>query len=459
MTTFYKLFSGVDLSTSYSLDGDNGDPFGVCTDGTYFYIVDNTDAKIYKYDNSFSLQGSYSLDVTNTDPVAICYLNSYFYVTDATTVKIFKYNTSFVLDSSPALDADNDSGYGICTDGTYFYITDFGDNSVYKYDSSFTLIDEFPMLSLNTSPTGIEYYNSKFYIVDFTDGIIYIYDFDFNYKNKVDIITQCYGLCYLTVSSTVYFYLLCSNDDKIYKYAFSQDISSDVINCEINNEVCQIPTGRINVRNQTFEDDDVIQIIDLYTSHYVSDNVQYQGEHNFAGITTTANYYKGSGGLNYETVGTSGTDIDWADSIGGTDSSMVKIIVASEDEHNNVLKHTSGGDNGTYSDIYHTITETDNTIEIWGKYIDNGVGRHTFNIKRQDYQVCINTFFNASDNLFIYQYGDGMGGSLNGSVAAAADTWHHIKIIFRCSDDTYDIYLNGVELDTALPFYNDRVAT
>ena len=170
-------------------------------------------------------------------------------------------------------------------------------------------------------------------------------------------------------------------------------------------------------------------------------------------------YYGKPDNFNDEVIGTTGTDIAWVDEVPGTDSNIIAEIIAEEDNHKNVLKMTSDGDNGAYGGYRHTMTQIADTIEFRVKYIDNGVGWLNFRIHRASDAGRIISFHYRSDTNNVYwEYGDGGGGSTTGNEAAAADTWYHIKITYSCVSDTWSLWIDGVLKVDGENFFNDRTA-
>ena len=167
-------------------------------------------------------------------------------------------------------------------------------------------------------------------------------------------------------------------------------------------------------------------------------------------------YYNATYDFNNETLGTSGTNIGWIDTEVGTDSNYSVVVVALEDGHLNVIQFNASGDNGAYADWdTEELTSIESgTIELWFKYIDNGVGY----IRLRVYGA-VSTFtymyIRSDANDLIIYYGDGGGGSTSSAVGIDADTWHHIRIAFDCATDTFSMWLNGIlEIDDE-NFWND----
>ncbi|KKK81558.1 hypothetical protein LCGC14_2812240, partial [marine sediment metagenome] len=66
--------------------GNNDNPIGICWDGTNFFVVDNTDAVVYKYNAALDTEvATYDIGALgdNDSPIAITWDGTSFYVTDA----------------------------------------------------------------------------------------------------------------------------------------------------------------------------------------------------------------------------------------------------------------------------------------------------------------------------------------------------------------------------------------
>ncbi|MFX0132035.1 MAG: hypothetical protein ACFFDN_00185 [Candidatus Hodarchaeota archaeon] len=189
-TRNYSYFSYHSLYNIGGLGG-NDDPFGLCWDGTYFYVLDLYDANVYKYPSDFSsLLSTYNIGGlgANDDPAGITWNGTYFYVTDYIDGKVYKYPSDFSsLLSTYNIGGlgPNDDPAGITWDGTYFYILDYYDGKVYKYPSDFSsLTTSYNIDSSYGSglsfPFGLTYDGNYFYAVDDPHNRILKYPSDFS---------------------------------------------------------------------------------------------------------------------------------------------------------------------------------------------------------------------------------------------------------------------------------------
>jgi hypothetical protein len=230
---------------------------------------------------------------------------------------------------------------------------------------------------------------------------------------------------------------------QVYEYV---DVSSYMTRVEFAHEITNYSEGTLGVKRDeiTIEKGMFMQILGTFTTDEL--DRLFKGTYNFGD----------------EAVGTEGTDIGWIDSKGGTDSGTSATIIASEDGHRKVIKFVCNGDNAT--DYYWRHNHADQTadgttIELHMKYVDKGVGYNSMQFHGISTNILLSFYFFSNDNKFYWTYGNGAGGTTSSSVAATSDTWYHIRIVFDFTNDTYDIYLDGVLKGADKPFRADVLDT
>ena len=211
--------------SDFDLASVNGNPGGITTDDTYFYVVDGTDDHMYVYTLAGVRQSSreFNLHNTNTGPEGITTDGTYLYVQDVTNQRVVVYTLAGARQSDRGftLPSANANGQGITTDGTYLYVPDNVDNKVYVYTlaGARQSTREFALHNDNTSPIGITTDGTYLYVPDLTDNKVYVYTIagvrqsgrEFNLDSNN---TFAYGL---TTDGT-YFYVVDWSADKVFVY-------------------------------------------------------------------------------------------------------------------------------------------------------------------------------------------------------------------------------------------------
>lgn len=223
------------------------------------------------------------------------------------------------------------------------------------------------------------------------------------------------------------------------------DGTKEVDTGEFRNAVASIDTFYAWARNG---DGANYEWIDAYaeswdTGYNIGDNVYHR------------HYKDQDSDFESEDWGTTSTTIGFIDAEAGDDSTYSVEIVPEFNEHKKVAKFLCAGDNGKYAQwTFNFANQTSGTIEGWVKYIDNGVGFHAIRFYDDTPEMVIFIKFGADDNLCTIFHA-----ATFTSVAAAADTMHHIRIKWDCATDHQWVWLNGVLIVSDVAFYLSRVAT
>src|SRR5262249_4045569 len=85
-------------ASSFNLNGSNSNGKGIVTDGTSFWVVnDSTTDKVFKYNLSGSLLGSWTIDAANSSPTGLT-INpnsvSDIWIVDSGTKKVYQYTAA-----------------------------------------------------------------------------------------------------------------------------------------------------------------------------------------------------------------------------------------------------------------------------------------------------------------------------------------------------------------------------
>ena len=213
--------------SDFDLASANDAPHGLTTDGTYFYVVDATDDRVYVYTIAGARQQSreFNLASANSTAQGITTDGTYSYVVDLTgnnANRVYVYTVAGARQSTRefGLHDDNRVPRGITTDDTYLYVAD-SDAHIYVYTlaGARQTTREFDLHNDNSSPRGITTDGTYLYVVDNADDKVYAYtlagarqsDRDFNLTGDNDVPDS------ITTDGT-YFYVADNTDDKIFAY-------------------------------------------------------------------------------------------------------------------------------------------------------------------------------------------------------------------------------------------------
>jgi hypothetical protein len=168
----------------------------VCSAGpAKFFVADDQDDQVYKYDASWVIFDRFDLDDDNTNPsgVAVVGSSTDVYVLDIGDDKVYKYDTSGnLLDTSRKLkQADNTTlgdPTGLAIDGDELWLVDKNKKKIYRYDLSDAFGAGGDLVALqeiafdettghdNQSATGLAIDSTYLYVLDDADKTFYRYD-------------------------------------------------------------------------------------------------------------------------------------------------------------------------------------------------------------------------------------------------------------------------------------------
>ncbi len=176
----------------------NGDPRGICSDGTTMFVADHNDNKVYAYKMSDTTRDSakdVSLVTANGNPQGLSCDGSHLWVAednDDLTSKIFVYQRSdgnhastldigaSILSPSSTVGAiNNNDQRGMWSNGTTLFVVDGGDAQVYGYQLSDRTRDDDKNIDLdaaNTNPWGLWFDGRVLWVADTADDRVYVYD-------------------------------------------------------------------------------------------------------------------------------------------------------------------------------------------------------------------------------------------------------------------------------------------
>ena len=187
----YHATGEFDESSSFALDADNGDAFGVAYANGKFYVIDHVDYKVYAYTASGSRDetSDFDLDPNVAGPYGIVYANDHFYVLDVARDRIWVHEASGQRDAVSDFDmlpqdvdesTVNPTGAITYNSGRLHIVSH--QNKVYAYHTSGQRdpASDFD-LTANTAITpwwGIAHTNDRFYLIHGLLNRVYVYDGD-----------------------------------------------------------------------------------------------------------------------------------------------------------------------------------------------------------------------------------------------------------------------------------------
>lgn len=207
-----------EYTTTIDISAKSGDADGITCDGTYIYIVDPADTKIYKYTIAGVYVSTLDTHVNNDHSRGITTNGTHLWTCDESDDIVYRYKVDGTYKDQFAIAGQSGDCNGITNDGTYIYIVDDGDNKVYRYTLAGAYQDSFDVTTRNGDATGITTDGEYIRIIDATKDTVYIYDMDGTPNardfNVSDYSTDPTGIA---VNGTTA-YVLDSSDDNVYTY-------------------------------------------------------------------------------------------------------------------------------------------------------------------------------------------------------------------------------------------------
>ena len=170
-------YTGVHFDTAGS---GAANPQGLAWDGTYFWVADTTDSRVYRYNANGSYSGfSFSTSGAGATSISgVAWNGTYFWVTDFADDRVYRFNangtySNFSFDTAGS---GNTRPYGIVWDGTYFWIVNNSGGRVYRHNAN----GSYSGFSFASSAHyGIAWDGTYFWITttpDLTNGRVYRYN-------------------------------------------------------------------------------------------------------------------------------------------------------------------------------------------------------------------------------------------------------------------------------------------
>ena len=230
----YTLSDNIEYTgIHFDISSENPQPYGICWDGTYLWVVGIYTQKVYKY-NAAGVYQSVSFDVTSEDtfPFGICWDGEYFWMVGCNNKRVYKYNAAGVYQSvSFDVSSEDTFPFGICWDGTHFWVLGGNNVRVYKYNAAGVYQSvSFDISSEDIYPYGIEWDGTHFWVVGSDTQKVYKYNaagvyqsvnFDISSEDSLPI-----GICW----DGTYFWVVGIDTIEVYKYDSDVFIISKIYN-------------------------------------------------------------------------------------------------------------------------------------------------------------------------------------------------------------------------------------
>jgi len=163
-------------STHFDVNAQDTMPYGICWDGTNFWVVGETNTNVYKYTAAGVYVSSWDTSGETGFPKGICWDSTYFWILSSSPDFIYKYNSAGVYQSvSIDVSGEDAQGRGITWDGTHLWTIGLVSKTAYKYTTTAYANESFYVGGEDTTPVGICWDGTHFWVVGFATKTLYKY--------------------------------------------------------------------------------------------------------------------------------------------------------------------------------------------------------------------------------------------------------------------------------------------
>ena len=169
-------YTGTTFSTAAQATSADGES-DIGWDGTYFWLLERGNARVYKYNASGVYQGSnFSVYAQDPQPMGIVCVGSDFYISGETNHKISKYNSSGVFQSDWSVPAPRHFVRAIAYDGTYLWLLSNYMQTVNKYSLAGVYQNvSFSVSNAGTNLHGLAWDGTHFWLAERTTDKLFQY--------------------------------------------------------------------------------------------------------------------------------------------------------------------------------------------------------------------------------------------------------------------------------------------
>ena len=177
--------SGAYQSINFLLNPDNAMQGLVCV-GSDFYLCGTQNDKVYKFNSSGGGAGDWSVSSQGLDPNAIAYDGTYLWVLSYANQAVYKYTTAGVYQNvSFSVGSQDTNPRGLAWDGTHFWMSGRQGDKLFKYTAAGVFTGfSFSVASQGTSPYGLTWDGTALWTADDASSA------SFKYQTQIGVVSE-----------------------------------------------------------------------------------------------------------------------------------------------------------------------------------------------------------------------------------------------------------------------------
>lgn len=148
-------------------------PNGIAADGTYLWVTDTTDDRVYRFLKDGTYTGfSFSTAAAGAAPIGIVYDGTHLWIVDNSADRLYRYTTAGVYTGTnfSTATAGATGPMDAAWDGTYIWVLNFisgGEKRVYRFNAAGAYTGySFDISAVSTFPNGIAWDGTHFWVAD-----------------------------------------------------------------------------------------------------------------------------------------------------------------------------------------------------------------------------------------------------------------------------------------------------
>ena len=178
--------SGVYQNVSFSVYSQHPQPQGIVCVGSDFYISGETNHKVSKYNSSGVFQSDWSVPSPRHYVRAIAYDGTYLWLLSNYQQTVNKYSLAGVYQNvSFSVSAISNNLHGLTWDGTHFWVAERNGDTLFQFTASGVYTGfSFSVAAQGTSPYGVTWDGSALWTIDNSSSAA------FKYQNQIGVGSQ-----------------------------------------------------------------------------------------------------------------------------------------------------------------------------------------------------------------------------------------------------------------------------